>query len=101
MRKILHSFADENCLKILTNIKAGLTEQSVILIDETVLPEEGARPRGAQHDIEVLMSVGMYSPFLLILAVSWLYPALCNSTGCPCVEEMMFTQHRMPIGPGR
>ncbi|KAI3390763.1 hypothetical protein diail_8686, partial [Diaporthe ilicicola] len=40
MRKILHSFADENCLKILTNIKAGLTEQSVILIDETVLPEE-------------------------------------------------------------
>ncbi|KAI0893756.1 S-adenosyl-L-methionine-dependent methyltransferase [Annulohypoxylon nitens] len=58
MRKILHSFADEKCLKILANLKAGLTEQSVIMIDETVLPEQGARPRGAQHDIEVLMSVG-------------------------------------------
>ncbi|KAI1088253.1 S-adenosyl-L-methionine-dependent methyltransferase [Rostrohypoxylon terebratum] len=63
MRKILHSFADEKCLKILANLKAGLTEQSVIMIDETVLPEQGARPRGAQHDIEVLMSVGKYSSF--------------------------------------
>jgi hypothetical protein len=63
MRKILHSFADEKCLKILANITAGLTEQSVIMIDETVLPEQGARPRGAQHDIEVLMSVGKYYPF--------------------------------------
>uniref|UniRef100_A0A8H7N128 O-methyltransferase C-terminal domain-containing protein n=1 Tax=Bionectria ochroleuca TaxID=29856 RepID=A0A8H7N128_BIOOC len=58
MRKILHSFADEKCLEILANVKAGLTEKSVIMIDETVLPEEGTRPRAAQHDIEVLMSVG-------------------------------------------
>ncbi|KAI0479727.1 S-adenosyl-L-methionine-dependent methyltransferase [Xylaria cf. heliscus] len=58
MRKILHSFADEKCLDILANIKPALTKESVIIIDETVLPERGAKPRGAQHDIEVLMSVG-------------------------------------------
>jgi hypothetical protein len=67
MRKILHSFADEKCLEILANVKAGLTEKSVIMIDETVLPEEGTRPRAAQHDIEVLMSVGKSSPFLFVL----------------------------------
>ncbi|KAI1144925.1 S-adenosyl-L-methionine-dependent methyltransferase [Nemania diffusa] len=58
LRKILHSYVDERCLEVLGNIKAGMTEESVIMIDETVLPECGAGLRGAQHDIEVLMSVG-------------------------------------------
>jgi demethylsterigmatocystin 6-O-methyltransferase len=84
MRKILHSFADTNCLKILANIKAGLEEDSVIMIDETVLPEEGTRPRGAQHDIEVLMSVGAKERSKL----EW--EQLLNEAGLRLLEVIMY-----------
>ncbi|RYP50589.1 hypothetical protein DL768_003934 [Monosporascus sp. mg162] len=36
----------------------GMTDQSVVMIDETVLSERGAAPRGAQHDMEVMLCVG-------------------------------------------
>ncbi|KAJ8133135.1 hypothetical protein O1611_g487 [Lasiodiplodia mahajangana] len=59
MRKILHSFADEKCLEILANVKAGLTEESVIMIDETVLPEQGAKERTKAQWEQMLNEAGL------------------------------------------
>ena len=59
MRKIFHAWGDATCKEILVNAKAGMTDQSVILIDEIVLPERGATAIGVQMDLEVMICVGM------------------------------------------
>ncbi|CAI6227200.1 unnamed protein product [Periconia digitata] len=58
LRNIFHAWGDKTCTEILINAKEGLTEDSVLLIDEIVLPERDATPQGAQHDIEVMICVG-------------------------------------------
>lgn len=58
MRNIFHAWGDATCKKILVNAKAGMTDQSVILIDEIVFPERGAKAHGVKHDIEVMICVG-------------------------------------------
>ncbi|KUJ06912.1 S-adenosyl-L-methionine-dependent methyltransferase [Mollisia scopiformis] len=57
-RNIFHAWGDATCVEILINAKAGLTDQSVLLIDEIVLPERDTTAQGAQHDIEVMICVG-------------------------------------------
>lgn len=59
MRNIFHAWGDATCKDILVNAEAGMTDQSVILIDEIVFPERGATAQGAQMDIEVMTCVGM------------------------------------------
>lgn len=68
MRKIFHAWGDETCKEILLNAKAGMTDQSVLLIDEIVFPERGATVQGAQMDIELMICAGMcpgisFAPF--------------------------------------
>ncbi|KAI1396528.1 S-adenosyl-L-methionine-dependent methyltransferase, partial [Hypoxylon fuscum] len=57
-RNVLHDWPDVKCVEILINIKAGMTKESVILIDETVLSEKGAPWRATQHDMEMLTVFG-------------------------------------------
>lgn len=58
MRKIFHAWGDATCKDILVNAKAGMTDQSVLLIDEIVFPERGATAQGVQMDLEVMICVG-------------------------------------------
>ncbi|KAK2591048.1 hypothetical protein QQS21_011262 [Conoideocrella luteorostrata] len=58
LRNILHAWGNATCVKILINAKAGMTDQSFILIDEIVLPERDATAQGAQHDMEIMTCVG-------------------------------------------
>jgi hypothetical protein len=58
MRNIFHAWADAKCVEILLNIKAGMTEQSVLMIDEIAIPETNAKGQAAQHDLEVMICVG-------------------------------------------
>jgi demethylsterigmatocystin 6-O-methyltransferase len=51
MRNILHDWPDDKCVEILRNIKAGMTEQSRLMIDEMVLPERGTPWRATQLDM--------------------------------------------------
>lgn len=61
MRNIFHAWGNAKCKDILINAKAGMTDHSVILIDEIVFPEFGATAQGAQHDMEVMICVGKYT----------------------------------------
>ena len=38
MRNIMHDYLDPKCIEILQNIKTAMTEDSVILIDDMMLP---------------------------------------------------------------
>ncbi|RYP37879.1 hypothetical protein DL767_002751 [Monosporascus sp. MG133] len=54
LRNVLHDWPDAEVVKILSSIKTGMTEESVILIDEAVLSERGAPWRAVQQDMEML-----------------------------------------------
>ncbi|CAG8977790.1 hypothetical protein HYALB_00010875 [Hymenoscyphus albidus] len=54
MRNILHDFPDEKCVTILKNTVAALAPNSVILIDEMVIPDTGAHFRATQQDMIVM-----------------------------------------------
>lgn len=58
MRNIFHAWGIPTCKEILAKAKAGMTEESVLLIDEIVLPEQHATAQGAEHDIEVMICAG-------------------------------------------
>ena len=96
LRNIFHAWGDETCTKILLNAKAGLTEQSVLLIDEIVLPERDATAQGAQHDIEVMICVGMYTDSRSLRFCALERPSrgasLCGSPSVYRITELTFVQ---------
>ncbi|GAP92083.1 putative sterigmatocystin 8-o-methyltransferase protein [Rosellinia necatrix] len=58
MRNIFHAWGDAICAEILLNIKAGMTQESVLIIDEIAFPERNAKGQAAQYDMEVMICVG-------------------------------------------
>jgi hypothetical protein len=54
---ILHDYPDEQCCKILQNTITAMTEDSVLLIDEIVIPEMGAAWRATQMDMTMLSTL--------------------------------------------
>ena len=57
MRNILHDFPDDKCLMILKNTMAALGTDSVILIDDMVLPNSGVHWQAAQLDMQMMTSL--------------------------------------------
>lgn len=51
MRYILHDWPDNKVVEILQNLKAGMTTESTIFIDEMVMPERDASWRATSMDI--------------------------------------------------
>lgn len=58
-RNILHDWPDRKCIEILHNVKGSMSAESVILIDEMVLPECGAPWRATQLDMAMLTCLGL------------------------------------------
>ena len=57
MRNILHDYPDKQCVHILKNTIAAMGKDSVLLIDDMVLPDSGVHWQAAQLDMT--MMVGM------------------------------------------
>jgi demethylsterigmatocystin 6-O-methyltransferase len=57
MRNILHDWPDNECVTILKNTAAALAPDSVILIDEMVLPDTGAHFHATQQDIALMSTL--------------------------------------------
>ncbi|RYP69051.1 hypothetical protein DL769_005369 [Monosporascus sp. CRB-8-3] len=51
LRNILHNYNDDDCRRILEGIKLSMTQDSMILVDEMVLPESHAPARASQMDM--------------------------------------------------
>lgn len=54
MRNIIHDHNDERCQEILKNTMSAMTEDSVLLIDDMMLPEAGSPWRATQLDMTML-----------------------------------------------
>ena len=57
MRNILHDWPDAKCIEIIQNLRAGMTEDSVLLVDDVVLPEKGASWRATQLDLAMMTAL--------------------------------------------
>ncbi|CAO2648033.1 Nn.00g089550.m01.CDS01 [Neocucurbitaria sp. VM-36] len=58
LRHILHDWADQDCIRILSNIVPALGPNSLILIDEVVLPETKVPWQVAVMDISMMACLG-------------------------------------------
>ena len=56
MRNIMHNYPDEKAAQILQQIKSAMSEHSSILIDDMIIPNQGANWQAAQLDL-TMMSV--------------------------------------------
>lgn len=54
LRNIMHDWPDDRCVKILKHLKDAMAEESMILVDEMVLPDTGASWKQAQKDIQMM-----------------------------------------------
>lgn len=54
LRNVIHDYPDEKAIVILKNLAAALAEDSVILIDDMVIPDVGAHCHATQLDIALM-----------------------------------------------
>lgn len=54
LRNIMHDWPDDKCIEILQHLKDAMADDSMILIDEMVLPDTGASWKQAQKDIQMM-----------------------------------------------
>ncbi|KAK2606306.1 hypothetical protein QQS21_003237 [Conoideocrella luteorostrata] len=58
MRNIIHDWSDDKSLDILRNTKSAMGPDSLLLIDDMVLPNEGAHWQATQLDIHMMTVLG-------------------------------------------
>ena len=80
----MHNYSDEKALKILGNVKDALAEDSLILIDDIVLPDFNAPRRSVKMDIQMMAVHGAIERTLK----QW--RALFDSAGLTVVEIRQF-----------
>ena len=54
MRNILHDYSDQKCLVILKHLIAAMNIDSVILIDDMILPNQGINWHQGQMDMAMM-----------------------------------------------
>ncbi len=57
LRNILHDYTDDKCLTILKELMAVMNKDSVILIDDMVLPNTGAHWQATQLDLALMTTL--------------------------------------------
>ena len=57
LRKIMHDYPDEKCIVILRRLVEAMNDNSVILIDDMILPIKGTHWRAAQVDLAMMASL--------------------------------------------
>lgn len=56
LRYIMHDYPDDKCLVILRNIKSAMARDSVIVIDDMIIPNKGAHPHATDKDIAMMVN---------------------------------------------
>ncbi len=57
LRNIMHDYSDEKCVLILRQIMKAMDKDSVILIDDRILPDQGAH-HATQLDLTMIAILG-------------------------------------------
>ena len=58
MRNIMHNYADEKALQILRHLRDALSDDSLILVDDIVLPDFKAPSRSVKMDMFMMAAHG-------------------------------------------
>ena len=58
LRNVLHDWTDDKCCAILKNIAGAMAKDSLVLIDEMVLPNVGVSDRAATLDLTMMVAAG-------------------------------------------
>lgn len=58
MKNVLHDYPDDKCVRLLESQKSAMATDSVILVDELVIPEVGCHYQAAELDIALIASLG-------------------------------------------
>jgi demethylsterigmatocystin 6-O-methyltransferase len=58
LRSVLHDWTDDLCTKILLQLREAMAEDSVIVLDEIVIPDKGARIMQMHSDLAMLAALG-------------------------------------------
>ena len=59
MRNIMHDYPDEKCKEILRHTMDAMSKDSVILIDDMILPNSGTHWHAAQLDMAMMSTVSV------------------------------------------
>ncbi|KAI9791597.1 MAG: hypothetical protein M1816_003683 [Peltula sp. TS41687] len=57
MRNIMHDFPDHKCVEILRNLRSAMTDESIIMIDDMVLPDAGQSYIQCQLDLTMMAAL--------------------------------------------
>lgn len=85
MRNIIHDYPDEKAIEILKNTVAALGPDSVILIDDMVVPNVGAHWQTTQLDIAMMSALGSLE------RTKEMWYALLEKAGLKIVEIYTYT----------
>ena len=58
LRSVLHDWTDDLCTKILLQLREAMAEDSVIVLDEIVIPAKGASAMQMHFDLAMLAALG-------------------------------------------
>ncbi|KAI9681050.1 MAG: hypothetical protein M1822_007124 [Bathelium mastoideum] len=58
LRNILHDYPDDRCVQILKHISKVMSAESIILINELVVPSTGAHWQATQMDLAMMCALG-------------------------------------------
>lgn len=82
----MHDWPDEQCVQILQNIIPAMGTESMILIDEMIIPSSGAHWRATQLDMTVMSSLAA----LERRKTQWQY--LLHAAGLRIVDIYTYTE---------
>ena len=54
LRTVLHDWPNEICGKILTQLRGAMAADSVIIVDEVVVPDVGANAKTVNYDMDMM-----------------------------------------------
>lgn len=57
MRNILHDYADDKAITIIHNTIPALSSDSLLVIDEIIIPNRGVHPRATELDMTMMTSL--------------------------------------------
>ena len=53
----MHNYPEDKCIIILKNIMAAMRSDSVILVDEMIIPNKGAHPHATSQDMVMMTTL--------------------------------------------
>ncbi|KAF7528058.1 hypothetical protein G7054_g10243 [Neopestalotiopsis clavispora] len=86
LRNILHDYPDDKALLVLKNTMAAMGPESVILIDDIIIPDKGAHPHATEQDMVMLTTLAS------IERTQKQWDSLLSSAGLKVIQRSVYLE---------